>query len=119
MTPAPTTKDAMANEQNSPVVAALDLDEMTPTTEKKAAKAESGFGRVLDVAVALTARIGTVKKTISDILDLAPGSVIDLERNAGDPVDVVIGDKLIARGEIVIVDERYGIRITEVVHDPA
>lgn len=98
-------------------VTTLDLEEMSPSAPPKAGKSEIGFGRVLDVSVALTARIGTVKKTISDILDLAPGTVVDLERSASESIDIVIGDKLIARGEIVIVDDRYGVRITEVVQD--
>ena len=74
-----------------------------------------GLNRVLDVSVAITARIGCVRKTISEILELGPGSVLDLERGANEPVDLVIGDKLIARGEIVVVGDRYGVRITEVI----
>jgi flagellar motor switch protein FliN len=116
------TTDTLTNEPGSmtgraPQISRLELEDMTPAAGAKSAKGESNFGRVLDVSVSLTARIATVRKTISDIIDLAPGSVIDLEREAGEPIEVVIGDKLIARGEIVVVDDRYGVRITEVVQD--
>lgn len=100
-----------------PSVQALELDDMQPTAPSKNARGDSSFGRVLDVSVVLTARIGSVKKTICDVIDLAPGSVIDLGRDSSEPIDLMIGEKLIARGEIVVVDDRYGVRITEIVQD--
>lgn len=94
------------------------LDELTQDSAmKRPAKPPAGLGRVLDVSVALSARIGVVRKAISEIIDLQPGAVVDLDRSASEPIDVVIGDKLIAHGEIVVVDDRYGVRITEIVQD--
>ena len=82
-----------------------------------AAGGNLSFGRVLDVSVSITARVGAVRKTISDVLDLVPGTIVDLDREAGEPIDLLIGDKLIARGEIVVVDDHYGVRIVEMVQD--
>jgi flagellar motor switch protein FliN/FliY len=53
--------------------------------------------------------------TIEEILKLGPGSVIELEKLAGEPVDVLVNDWLIARGEVVVIDDRFGVRITDVI----
>ena len=70
---------------------------------------------IMDVTVPVTVSVGSVRKSISEILTLGPGHVVDLERLAGDPVDLLVNGKLIARGEVVVVDDRYGMRITEIV----
>ena len=68
-----------------------------------------------DVEMTLTAEIGRTKLAVHDVLDLSPGSVIELDRSAGSAADVMVNGRLIAHGEIVVVDEEYGIRITEIV----
>ncbi len=95
---------------------ALSLEDFGAATAAPSTSPDN-LGRVMDVRVPMTARIGIVRKTISEVLDLVPGSIVDLERNAGEPIDLVIGDKLIARGEIVVVDDRYGVRIVQVVQE--
>lgn len=70
---------------------------------------------LLDVPLALTVELGRTERPIREILALAPGSVVELERLAGEPVDVLVNGKLIARGEVVVVDENFGVRITEIV----
>jgi flagellar motor switch protein FliN/FliY len=69
---------------------------------------------IMDVTVPVNVSVGSVRKSISEILALGPGHVVDLERLAGDPVDLLVNGKLIARGEVVVVDDRYGMRITEI-----
>ncbi len=118
---ADTTEEVQAEEEtesSSADVSAVDLEDFTesPVLTSPGASPEN-LGRVMDVRVPMTARIGIVHKTISDVIDLVPGSIVDLERNAGEPIDLVIGDKLIARGEIVVVKDRYGVRIVEVIQD--
>ena len=99
-------------------VSAIELEDFAETGMPASPGASpDNLGRVMDVRVPMTARIGIVHKTISDVIDLVPGSIVDLERNAGEPIDLVIGDKLIARGEIVVVKDRYGVRIVEVIQD--
>ncbi len=75
----------------------------------------AALDRILDVTVPVTVSIGSVVKTVSEILALAPGQVVDLDRAAGDPVDLFVHDRLVARGEVVVVGDRYGFRVTEIV----
>jgi flagellar motor switch protein FliN/FliY len=70
---------------------------------------------ILDIQLRLSARLGQVEMPIAEILDLAPGSVIDIDRFVDEPVELVVNDHLIARGEIVVVQENFGVRITEIV----
>lgn len=68
-----------------------------------------------DVEMALTAEIGRARLPVRQVLDLVPGSLLELDRTAGSPADVMVNGRLIARGEVVVIDESYGIRITEIV----
>ena len=72
--------------------------------------------RVLyDVDMTLTAELGRARLPLRQVLELAPGTVLELDRAAGAPADVMVNGRLIARGEVVVVDEEYGVRITEIV----
>ncbi len=68
-----------------------------------------------DVEMLVTAELGRTRMNVSELLTLGPGSVIELDRAAGTPIDLLVNGTLIARGEVVVVDEEYGIRLTEVV----
>lgn len=68
-----------------------------------------------DVEVELTAELGTARMQIKHILGLRPGSVVELNRLAGEPVDIMVNKTLIARGEVVVVDEKFAIRVVEIV----
>ena len=68
-----------------------------------------------EVEMGVTVELGRTRMLVRDILDLSPGSVIELDRAAGAPIDVLVNGTLIARGEVVVIDEEFGIRITEVV----
>lgn len=70
---------------------------------------------LLDVRLQLTAELGRKELTVKDALSLGPGSVVELDRVAGEPVDLFVNGKLIARGEVVVIDENFGVRVTEVV----
>jgi flagellar motor switch protein FliN/FliY len=70
---------------------------------------------VLDVPVELAVEIGRTRMTIRDTLSIAPGSLIALDRVAGEPVDLLVNGRRIARGEVVAIDEEFGLRVTEVV----
>lgn len=72
---------------------------------------------VLDVKVQLTVRLGSCQLPMSDVLELNPGAVIQLNQRANDPVGLYINDKLVAVGEVVVMDENFGIKITELVGD--
>src|SRR4051794_31690469 len=76
-----------------------------------------GLDRLRDVPVELACEIGRTRMTIGEALALAPGSIVGLNRLAGDPVDLLVNGKPIARGEVVVIDEEFGLRITEIVGD--
>ena len=71
--------------------------------------------RLYDVPVELAVEIGRTHMTIRETLALGPGSIVTLDRLAGDPVDLLVNGKPIARGEVVVIDEEFGLRVTEVV----
>ena len=71
--------------------------------------------RLRDVPVELAVEIGRTRMTIGEALALGPGSIVTLDRLAGEPVDLLVNGKPIARGEVVVIDEEFGLRVTEVV----
>ncbi|MDM0052405.1 flagellar motor switch protein FliN [Variovorax sp. J22R115] len=73
------------------------------------------IARVMDVPVQLTAEIGRTRITIKNLLQLSQGSVVELDGLAGQPLDVLINGYLIAQGEVVVVNDKYGIRLTDIV----
>jgi flagellar motor switch protein FliN len=79
------------------------------------AQANAGSDVILDIGVRLTLEVGRAQMAIRDFLKLGPGSVVELERPAGDPLDVYVNDRLVAHGEVVMVNDRYGVRFTEAV----
>jgi flagellar motor switch protein FliN/FliY len=70
---------------------------------------------VLDVGVTLSLEVGRARLTIREFLKLAPDSIVELERPAGDPLDVFVNGRLVAHGEVVLVNDRYGLRFTDAV----
>ena len=75
---------------------------------------QGNLDRILDINVPVSVRLGETEMTIDEVLALAAGSVVELDRLASDPIDVLVRDKLIARGEVVLVDESFGVRITSI-----
>lgn len=69
----------------------------------------------MDVPLEVTVELGRTKMQIKEILDLGAGSIVELDKLAGEPVDVLVNGKLIAKGEVVVIDESFGIRITNIV----
>ncbi len=69
----------------------------------------------MDVPLEIKVELGSVRMTLREILDLHEGSLIQLNKLAGEPLDIYANDRLIARGEVVVIDENFGIRVTEIV----
>jgi flagellar motor switch protein FliN/FliY len=99
----------------------VELAELAPPADEPetgagpAAAAGHDLTAVLDVPVELAVEIGRTRMTIRDTLGIAPGSLIALDRVAGEPVDLLVNGRRIARGEVVAIDEEFGLRVTEVV----
>ncbi len=75
-----------------------------------------GLGGLMDVPVTVTIEVGRANLPLSELVNMAPGSLLELEREAHEPADVLVNGKVVARGEIVTIDDRYGVRITSVEH---
>jgi flagellar motor switch protein FliN/FliY len=93
--------------------------ETTTTAEPPPASADpTELERLYEVPVELAVEIGRTHMTIRETLALGPGSIVTLNRLAGEPVDLLVNGKPIARGEVVVIDEEFGLRVTEVVTSP-
>ena len=73
---------------------------------------------LMNVTLQVTAELGKCKMLVADILKLGTGSIVELDRLAGGPVDLLVNNKLVARGEVVAIDENCGVRITELIENP-
>ena len=71
---------------------------------------------IKDVPLEVTVELGRTNKAIADILDFAPGTIIELDKIAGEPVDVLVNGKLVAKGEVVVIEENFGVRVTEIIN---
>jgi flagellar motor switch protein FliN/FliY len=69
----------------------------------------------MDVLMEMTVELGRTKKPIKEILSMGEGTIIELDKLAGEPVDILVNNKLIAKGEVVVIDENFGVRVTEIV----
>ncbi len=76
---------------------------------------QENIGLIKDVPLEVTVELGRTTKSISEILDFAPGTIIELDRIAGEPIDVLVNGKFVARGEVVVIEESFGIRVTEII----
>ena len=73
------------------------------------------IGLIMDVPLEVTVELGRTSKSISDILDFAPGTIIELDKIAGEPIDVLVNGKFVAKGEVVVIEESFGVRVTEII----
>ena len=76
---------------------------------------DANIGLILDVPLQVTVELGRTRKTIKEILELTNGSIIELDKLAGEPVDIMVNGKFLAKGEVVVIDENFGVRITDIV----
>ena len=70
---------------------------------------------IMDVPLEVTVELGHTTKSIQDILEFAPGTIIELNKIAGEPIDVLVNGKYVAKGEVVVIEESFGVRITEII----
>ncbi|MCI9143454.1 MAG: flagellar motor switch phosphatase FliY [Lachnospiraceae bacterium] len=76
---------------------------------------QENIGLIMDVPLNVTVELGRTSKLISEILDFAPGTIIELDRIAGEPIDVLVNGKFVAKGEVVVIEESFGVRVTEII----
>lgn len=85
--------------------------EPTPLSETE----KSNLGMLLDIPLKITVELGKTKKSIKEILELTHGSIVELDKLAGEPVDILVNGKLIAEGEVVVIEENFGVRVTDII----
>jgi flagellar motor switch protein FliN/FliY len=78
---------------------------------------QENIGLIMDVPLEVTVELGRTAKSISEILNFAPGTIIELDRIAGEPIDVLVNGKFVAKGEVVVIEESFGVRVTEIIKD--
>lgn len=104
-----------APEPKAAAVKAASEDIFRPLSPDSGASQARELEMIMDIPVKLTVELGRTKLTIKQLLELAQGSVIELEGLAGEPMDILINGYLIAQGEVVVIEDKYGIRITEII----
>jgi flagellar motor switch protein FliN/FliY len=101
----------------------LELDELGPDGHPSAPGADDGdktatdLAPIFDVPVSISAVLGRATLSVSQLLQLNSGSVLELDRRVGEAIDIYVNNRLVARGEVVIVDERLGVTMTEIIKD--
>ncbi len=92
--------------------------EFSSETITKASEDQMNMQLLLDIPLEIVVELGRTKKKISEVLELSSGSLLELDKMAGEPVDVYVNNKLVAKGEVVVIDEHFGVRITEIAQSP-
>ena len=108
-------QEAAAKEQN----AAAKKQEVAASTSSHPPQLntshDQNLNRILDIPLVLSAQLGNTRMLIKDLLQLGPGSIVELDKLAGEPLEVLVNERLVARGEVVMVNEKFGIRLTDVI----
>lgn len=111
--------DALQESINAVLAGASEDTAGEPPSEKKVEQLSTALGEnsainmLMDVNLLFTVELGRTQMSIKHVLELQRGSVVELDRVAGEPVDVYVNEHLMARGEVVVVDDKFGVRITE------
>lgn len=89
-------------------------EENVQESTRSAGEDLNGIDRLLDIPLEISVELGRVKMLVKDIVELGTGSIVEIEKAAGEPVDVMVNGRLVARGEVVVIEDNFGVRITEV-----
>jgi flagellar motor switch protein FliN len=102
----------MNSSSSSPKIQSVQFSSFddTPSTQHET----RNLNMLLDIPLQVTVELGRTKRIVKDILDLSPGSIVELDKLAGEPVDILVNNKLIAKGEVVVIDENFGVRVTDI-----
>ena len=106
---------ALAEAEGGPEAEAVELEELQEDRAPISADEKRKLDTILDIPVTISMEVGRAKISIRNLLQLNQGSVVELERVAGEPLDVLVNGTLIAHGEVVVVNDKFGIRLTDVI----
>lgn len=110
---------SLLDESASPAVAPVRAPQLTEFEHTMMSTTEVPIGMLLDLTLPVSIELGRTSMTVQEILRLGRGSVIQLDRLAGEPIDIYVGDRRFAEGEVVVLGEHFGVRITRVLANPA
>jgi len=110
-----TSATAAAAEASAPVAAPAAATVFPPLAKEAPSGFHNDIEMILDIPVQLTVELGRTKVPIKNLLQLAQGSVVELDGLAGEPMDVLVNGYLIAQGEVVVVNDKFGIRLTDII----
>ena len=112
---APASASSLAARAAAPAGQPVSAAHMFAPLVDSAAAGDSDIDMIMDIPVQLSVELGRTRLTIKNILQLGQGSVVELDGLAGEPMDIFVNGYLIAQGEVVVVDEKYGIRVTDII----
>lgn len=104
----------MANDSTNNLEQQINAQVQEEATAKSSSK-DRNLNLIMDIPLKVTVELGRTKMPVSELLNLTQGSVIELSKLAGEPMEVLVNDKLIARGEAVVVNEKFGVRLTDII----
>ena len=108
-------KATLLSENELQEVMELELDPLENRSPESSLPSATNLDFILDIPMEISVELGRSKMLISDLLQLGQGSVIELTKLAGEPLEVLVNKKLVARGEVVVVNEKFGIRLTDII----
>ena len=108
-------QEAAAKEQNAAAKKQEVAASSSSHTPQLNTSHDQNLNRILDIPLVLSAQLGNTRMLIKDLLQLGPGSIVELDKLAGEPLEVLVNERLVARGEVVMVNEKFGIRLTDVI----
>ena len=105
--------DDQPQEENAVTVTPVDIPDLTPKNSAVSPPPQRSVEFIKDIPITVSVELGRVRMSIEEVLHLNPGSLVTLKRQINEPIDLYINDRMIGHGEIVAVDEFFGVRVTE------
>lgn len=106
--------EALAQEAPAKIESSVQT-QAPPVVSETNASGNPNLDRILDIPLLLSAQLGSTRMLIKDLLQLGPGSIVELDKLAGEPLEILVNERLVARGEVVMVNEKFAIRLTDVI----
>lgn len=108
----------LGNSNQSALNESFQFTELESDDVEQSQNEKMNLDLLLDIPLEIVVELGRTKKKISEVLELTSGSIVELDKMAGEPVDVYVNNKLIAKGEVVVIEEHFGVRIKEICQSP-
>ena len=102
-------------EKQNPMEQELTFEDLSDNRAGQSGQASRDMEFLLDIPLMISVELGRTKMLINDLLQLGQGSVIELDKLAGEPMEIFVNNRLIARGEVVVVNEKFGVRLTDII----